>query len=66
VNDLSRRYWIAKDGRKRSLVLAMLAAGLACIALGFATHRDFIAGFGAGFIIVIALVAVLSLFARKP
>ena len=65
MNDLSRRYWIAKDARKRPLVLALLGLGIVCIATGTATHRDFIAGFGAGLIIVIALVAVLSLFSRK-
>ena|GEM_PF-7091431 len=65
MNDLARKYWLAKENRSRPLVVSMLAVGLAFIAFGVASHRDFVAGFGAGLIIVIAAVTVLALVAAR-
>ncbi len=65
MNDLARRYWIAKQNKSPRLLAGLLGVGLVLIGVGYFTHRDFIAGAGVGFVLVFGVFTAAVLRARK-
>jgi hypothetical protein len=66
VNDLGRRYWVAKERKSPRLLAGLIGIGLVVLGIGYFTHRDAVAGAGAGLVLVFSLFTAANLRGRKP